>query len=246
MKHLYYGWVIVIIGFCVLATNALVIFGFGIFLKPLIAEFDWDRGSLSGAFSLGMLIGGGFSLISGRLSDRFGPRILVTAAGLSLGIGFLLMSQISLLWQVYSVWGLFIGIAIGCSVTPISSAIPRWFTEKRGLAIAIPMAGFNIGAVIAPLLIQWLISAYGWRQSFLVLGFIPLVITVPLAQFIKREPQQIGLKPYGESSLAEKSQPTVPAIPEPPFSLIIKTAPFWIFGAMQFARFFPANDNCAY
>lgn len=223
------------IGFCVLAMNALAIFGLGVFLKPLIAEFGWDRGGLSGAFSVGALIGGCLSLISGKLSDRYGPRILVTAAGLSLGTGFLLMSQISLLWQVYVVWGLFIGIALGCSVTPTNSTILRWFTEKRGIAIAIPLAGFNVGAVIVPLFIQWLISAYGWRQSFLILGFIPFIITVPLAQFMKREPQQIELKPYGESRLAEENEPTVSAIPKVSFLQVTKTARFWVFGFMQFA-----------
>lgn len=205
------------------------------FLKPLIAEFGWDRGSLSAAFSLAMLISGALAIISGRLSDRYGPRILVTTAGLSLGTGFLLMSRVSSLLQVYLVWGLFIGIAIGCSVTPINSTIPRWFTEKRGIAIAIPLAGFSTGAVIAPLFIQSLISAYGWRQAFTRLGFLPFIITVPLVQFLKREPRQIGLKPYGEGSFLEKNQPTVPAMPSLSFSEVIRTARFWIFAIIEFA-----------
>lgn len=235
MKRLYYGWIIVLIGFFILATNSLIIFGFGVLLKPLVAEFGWERGALSGAFSIGMLIAGAMAILTGRLSDRYGPRILLTVAGLSLGTGFLLMSQISSLWQVYLVWGLFIGVAIGCSVAPINSTIPRWFSKKRGIAIAIPLTGFNVGAVIVPFLVQWLISAYGWQQSFIILGFIPLVITVPLAQFMKREPKQIGLNPYGENGPVEKSQPTVSAIPMVPFSQVIKMARFWIFGVVQFA-----------
>ena len=241
MKRLYYGWVIVLIGFCVMATNSLAIFGFGIFLKPLIAEFSWERGALSSAFSIGLLIAGLLSLVSGRLSDRYGPRILATAAGLSLGIGFLLMSQVSSLWQVYLVWGLSVGIAISCSVIPITTTIPRWFTEKRGIALAIPITGFSLGGVIAPILIQRLIDAYDWQQSFLILSAIPFVITIPLAQLLKRDPRQIGLNPYVESSLVEESQSTGSTIWGLSFNQAIKTKWFWFFGFMQFAFGFCAQ-----
>ncbi|MFC1988902.1 MFS transporter [Chloroflexota bacterium] len=234
LKNLYYGWIIVFISLCILATNAIAITGFGLFLKPLIAEFGWERGPLSGAFSVAVLIGGVLTQVSGRMSDRFGPRILVTVAGLSLGTGFLLMSQISALWQVYLVWGLFIGITIGCSVVPIRSTIPRWFAEKRGLTMAIPVAGFSLGGIITPLFVQWLISTYGWQLSFFILGFIPFAITVPLAQFLKRDPQQIGLKPYGEGTPIEKSQSISSATREISFTQAIKTGRFWSVAFIQF------------
>ncbi len=233
MKRLYYGWVMVFIGFCVLAVNALAMFGFGVFLKPLIAEFDWERGALSSAFSIALLIAGVLSLVSGRLSDRYGPRILVTAAGLSLGIGFLLMSQVSSLWQVYLVWGLSIGIAISCSVIPINTTIPRWFTEKRGIAIAITITGFNLGGIVAPVLIQQLIDAYDWQRSFLILGAIPFIITIPLAQLMKRGGQQIKLNSYIENKPVEENKSTVSAVWGLSLNEAIRTRWFWFFSFMQ-------------
>jgi len=238
LRNLYYGWIIVVLGAFVLATNALAIFGFGVFIEPLTWEFGWERGALSGADSMGTLIAGVLSLASGRLSDRSGPRILVTVAGLSLGTGFLLMSQISSLWQVYLVWGLSIGIAVSCSLVPINSTIARWFTGKRGIAIAIPLTGFSVGAVTAPLLVEWLISAYGWRLSFLILALMPLVVTVPLAQFMKRDPQQIRLKPYGESDSMQETQSAGSAIWGLSVKQASKTRGFWLFCLTHFAYAF--------
>ncbi|MEE8414393.1 MAG: MFS transporter, partial [Dehalococcoidales bacterium] len=232
---MYYGWFMVIIAFFILAVNALAIFGFGVFLKPLTEQFGWERGALSGAFSVGALFTGILSLVTGRLSDRYGPRIFITLAGLLLGTGFILMSQISSLWQVYLVWGLLIGGGIGCCATPTISTIPRWFSKRRGITLAITVAGFNFGAVIGPLLIQWLITTFNWQTAFLVTGFIPLLVTIPLAQFMKRNPQQIGLKPYGEEEPEEGLQPVNPALKGISFTQAIHSLQFWIFGSLQFS-----------
>lgn len=234
IKSIHYGWVMAIIGFFVLSTNAIAVFGFGVFLKPLSAEFGWDRGALSGAFALSALLTGIFSLICGRLSDRYGPRRLVTIAGLLVSVGFLMMSQIDQLWQVYVVWAL-IGSGIGFSATPIVSSIPRWFTHKRGIATAIPLAGFNFGAAIGPLLIQWLISSYSWQQAFIVLGFIPLLLTVPLAQFTKRDPQEMNLLPYGEDKPAQTPSSIIPTSAGLTFTQMLRTWRFWVFGFIQFS-----------
>jgi MFS family permease len=241
LKRLHYGWVVVLIAFFVVATNSLAIFGFGVFLKPLIAEFGWERGALSTAFSISLLLAGILSLISGRLIDRYGPRILITVAGISLGTGFLLMSQVSALWQVYLVWGFSVAIAISCSVVPTNVTIARWFTQKRGIALAIPPAGFSLGGTITPLLIQLLIDTYDWQQSFLILGIIPFVITVPLAQFMKRSPDQAEPDLQINNQLVEEIQPTNLPVREFSFNQAIKTRWFWFFGFMQFAFGFCAQ-----
>lgn len=236
MKHLHYGWVMVIMSVFVMAAQALVIFTFGVFLVPLTVEFNWERGALSGAFSVAVLLSGLFSILSGRLCDKYGPRVLVTINGLLIGTGFLLMSQINSLWQVYLIGGFFMGIGGSCSFIPIISSIPRWFTKKMGIAIGITVAGFGLGGIISPPLAQWLISAYGWQQAFLILGLISLIIIVPLAQFMKHSPQRMGLKPYGEGEVM-KDEPSL--VKEGlSISQAIKTRGFWIFGLILFWFFF--------
>jgi len=236
LEHPHYGWVMVVMAACIMATHALVFYAFGVFLKPLTVEFNWERGALSGAFSIALLLVGPFSILSGRLSDKYGPRILVTISGLSLGVGFLLMSQINSLWQVYLIWGLFMGVGISCSFVPIISTIPRWFTKKRGIAIGIAVAGFGLGGVIVPPLAQWLISAFGWRQAYLILGLITFIVVIPLAQFMKHSPQRVGLKPYGEDETIEDEHSLVTEGLS--ITQAIKTSRFWVWGLILFCFFF--------
>ena len=232
MKHLYYGWILVIIAACVLVTASFVMYAFGIFVVPLAAEFNWDRGVISGAYALHTLLIGPFGIFAGKLADRYGPRIVVTINGLLVGAGFLLVSQISSLWQLYLIWGLFMGVGGAFSYTPIMSTIPRWFAKKRGIAIGVTAAGFGLGGVISPLISQCFISSYGWRSSFAFLGLIVLIVTVTLAQFMKQSPQQIGLSLYGEGDAVEDGPPLALAGGGISFVQAIKTRSFWLFAAI--------------
>jgi len=63
----------------------------------------------------------------------------------------------------------------------------------------IAIAGSGVGGLIAPLLANWLISTYAWRLSYVILGSIVLVLIILAAQFLKRDPAQIGQLPYGEN-----------------------------------------------
>lgn len=240
MKHLYYGWVMVFLSILILSVQAFPFYSFGIFLRPLTLEFNWERGALSAAFSMTMLVGGGLAILAGRLADRYGPRPLLTASGLLFGIGFLLMSRVSSLGQMYLIWGIIMGAAFSCAFIPVASAIPRWFTKKRGMAMGLTVTGFGLGGIISPALAQWLISSYGWRQASVILGFITLIIVIPLAQFMKHSPQRIGLKPYGESEAITIEDEHFLASTKGglSFTEVIKTGRFWFFGLILFGFMF--------
>src|SRR4030042_4818900 len=234
LKRMSYGWIVVAISFFVISMNAIALFGFGVFIKPVTEEFGWERGELSSVFSIAVLIGGILSLVSGRLSNRVNPRILMTIAGLSLGTGFMLTSLATELWQLYFTFGLPIGITISCSVIPVNATIPRWFSKRRGIAMAIPAAGFSLGGVGGPLLIESLISSSGWQHAFVILGILPFAITVPLAQFVKRPPQEI------EQTLEQfsKSSSTIEKSGSDRFSIkkaVLLNKWFWPFACIQFA-----------
>jgi len=233
LKHLHYGWVMVVMAVFSLIAYAAIVFTFGIFLRPLTMEFNWDRGALSGALSMFSLISGFLGIFSGRLSDKYGPRPLATIGGLLIGIGFLLISQVGSLWQVYLIWGVLFGVGGGCCLVPITSTIPRWFAKRGGVAVGITITGIGLGGMISPTLAQWLISSYGWRQACIILGLITSIIIIPLAQFMKHSPQRVGLKPYGEVGTIEDKQPSASAAGLS-FNQAIKTSQFWLLGLILF------------
>jgi len=232
LKKFFYGWLIVAFGAVIFSVNAFPIYGFGIFLTPLTKEFGWQRGAISGAVSLGMLLNGILAIPIGKLSDRFGPRIFITVAGIFLGVGLLLMSRINSLWQLYLIWGVSLGIGLSGTVIPLSSTIPRWFNVKRGLALSIPAAGFGLAAIIAPIIIQKLILAFDWRTAFGIIGFIPLALTVPAAQFILKSPEQKGLIPYGDGANGE-TPISIDRAKGYSFNDAIKSKKFWLLGIIN-------------
>jgi len=222
----------------ILPVEGFTFYCFGIFLRPLTLEFSWERGALSGAFSMMMLVGGVMAIFAGRLTDRCGPRPLLTVSGLLFGIGFLSMSQVSSLVQMYLIWGIIMGIGSSGAFIPLVSTIPRWFSKKRGLAMGLTVAGYGLGAVITPALTQWLISSYGWQQASVTLGLISLVVVIPVAQFMKQSPQRMGLKPYGEDDSADNINFRASAWGGLSFAQAVKTSRFWYLGSIFFGFMF--------
>jgi MFS family permease len=76
--------------------------------------------------------------------------------------------------------------------------VGRWFVKRRGLMMGIVLAGMGAGTIIGPLVATWLISVYDWRTSFLILGSIASVCVMVSAQFLRRNPTQMGQRPFGE------------------------------------------------
>ena len=83
----FYGYVIVLCCFLVMALAWGTLYSFGVFFKPLSAEFGWTRATTSGAQSLAVFLSGLLAIVMGRLNDRFGPRIVMTLCGFLLGLG---------------------------------------------------------------------------------------------------------------------------------------------------------------
>jgi MFS family permease len=184
----FYGYIIIAAGFFIQAVVWGISNSFGIFFDPLIKEFDWSRATISGAASLGLLVHGISSMALGNLNDRFGPRLIMSACSLSIGMGFFLMAIVDSVWQLYLFYGLIAAVGLGgIDVIPLSTA-SRWFLKKRGLMSGVIKVGTGVGMFIMPFFINWLLNNYGWRHSFVVLAFIIIISILFFAQFLVRDP----------------------------------------------------------
>ena len=195
----FYGYVIVAAAFVMLTVMGGTYYSFGVFFTPLLTEFGWTRAMTAGAFSLCIMLEGVLGMVMGRATDRWGPRMVITLCGFFLGVGYLLLSQTTSLWQFYLFYGVIVGIGLGGIWVPPVSIVVRWFTKRRNMMTGIAVAGTGIGGLITPLIANWLISIYGWRVSYVILGSVVLVLIVLAAQFLKRDPAQVGQLPYGEN-----------------------------------------------
>lgn len=195
----FYGYIVVVAGFIVLVILNGTLYSFGVFLKPLAAEFGWTRAMTAGAYSMFMFLCGFLYIISGRLNDRFGPRVVMTASGFCLGLGYLLMSRISAIWQLYLFFGVIAAIGHSGGFVPLTSTIARWFVRRRGLMTGLVVSGIGIGTIIMPPIATRLILNYGWRTSYFIMGIVALVVIIIAAQFLRRDPGQIDQLPYGVS-----------------------------------------------
>jgi len=195
----FYGYVVVVAAFLIMVLMWGVLFTFGIFFKPMLTDLGWTRAVTSGAFAVFWIIQGLLAIVMGRVNDRLGPRIVISVCGFILGLGYLLMSQTSALWQLYLFYGVIIGTGMSGAFVPLTSTVARWFVKRRGAMTGIVVAGSGAGGLIAPPLANWLISIYDWRISYIILGGIALVAVILVAQFLRRDPAQMGQMPYGES-----------------------------------------------
>ena len=234
---IFYGYFIVGLSLIIMMMMWGTYYSFGVFFKPLITEFGWTRATVSGATSLAMLMSGLIGVAVGSLTDRFGPRLVLTVCGLLLGMGYFLMSQVTAVWQLYLFYGIIIGIGMGGSVIPMASTVARWFVKKRGAMTGIIVAGIGIGAMVAPPAATRLISIFDWRISYMIIGCVVLVVIVIAAQFFKRDPFLMGLTALGENEqISEKEMAGEPLIKANDLTLLeaVYTGRFWAFTAMTF------------
>ena len=171
----------------ILSTGPLAVYSFGVFVRPLTAEFGWTRTGLFAAlsfFQFGMAFS---SPLWGVLLDRFGPRrvLLFSMTALSL-----LVASIGLLtphlWHLYLV---FLGIPLlGGSASPLgySAIMVRRFDRKLGFALGLSLMGVGIGGAALPPLAQFLLGEFGWRTAYVALGVLTFVVTLPAALLATR------------------------------------------------------------
>lgn len=226
----YYGWIVAGACFLLTMTMAEAFWAFGVFFKPLESSFGWSRAIVSSGYTF-LVLGYAIStFLAGHLADRYGPRPMLMLAAFFTLLGFSLNYWLESLAQ-FRLFMLISGIGIGF-VGPIPAAtITRWFWKWRGLMLGFRGAGVGVGSLIFIPLINYLISAFGWQQAFVMVGAIYAVIIIAAATVMVHSPEQRGLKPYGvgEGNPGHGGKGTVAAAYQPEMAMagIVRTSTFW-------------------
>jgi MFS transporter, OFA family, oxalate/formate antiporter len=206
-QKIFYGWIITGAVFCNLAIAYGAQYSFGVLFPSMIAEFNWDRQSLSGAFSLYAFIYTLLAFLLGRWADRFGPRIVLICGSICLGLGIALIGQINAPWHLYLIYGLLASWGMSAVYITSPPTIVKWFIEKRGLALGIAQSGHGVGTILIPLGTGLLISTFGWRQACLILGLAVFIVLFGMSLFLIDRPEKRGLLPDGRRNRASGKTP---------------------------------------
>ena len=194
----FYGYIVVAGCFAIQAMGIGTHTSFGVFFKALLFEFGWSRATISGASSAAFLVSGSLAILVGNLNDRFGPRLIMAVTGACFGLGLLLMSQLSTVWQLYLIYGVFVGIGLSSIDVIALTTTARWFVKRRGMMTGIVKVGTGTGQLIMPLMTSIFLATYGWRTSYIMIGTLVLVLIISSGQLLRRDPSQKGLLPDGD------------------------------------------------
>lgn len=241
----FYGWVIV--GIAVMVApffGSLTSWGLGVMVLPMEEELGWSRSMLFAPLAVGAVISAVLGILIGPWLDKKDGPIIVFAAGVAMfAASAMLIRYTDSLWSYFLAFGV-VGGAGRYGVGVIFAIVPKWFVRNRGISQAMIGAGFSIGPLIFPVLLQWLVDSIGWRDAWLVIGFAMLASLTPLSLLVSRMPEDIGLLPDGASPGDDiASRLTITGRRQEPLRAItrteaLRTSQLWlIIAAIAFATF---------
>ena len=235
----FYGWVIVGIA----AVTMTLVYGVrhscAVFFPSILDQFGWSRGSTAVMLSIHIFVYGAVAPLSGRLGDRWRPRRVMPTGVLILGLAAASCSLANQLWHFYLIFGVFAPIGLACCGWPlISPTLANWFTKHRGLAVSIGQMGGGLSFVYG-MFAEYVISHFGWRTAYVVMGAVLIVILLPLLIiFFFYHPREKGLKPFGmelsETKPSKGQESTKPEYPDWTLRKAIRTYQLWLLVLSQF------------
>ena len=204
----YYGWVILAVASVPSfgARPVMAVATLSVFVVPMTDEFGWSRAQFSGAVSLGALFGLLVSPFAGRLIDRYGSGVLLSASSAVVGLCAIGLSLTSPIWSFYALY--VPGRAVFSSPLELgtSTAVSNWFIRRRPMGLAYMGVIQGIGLTIFPVIAQVLIDGWGWRTAWLAVGIFTLSTgIIPMLLLMARRPEDMGLE-----ADPEKDHRTVP------------------------------------
>ncbi len=182
--------------------GSLLIYSFSIFVKPLSEAFGWSRSEVSLAYSVTALMIALSSPILGRLLDRFPARRVIVPCMVIYAATFASMSLLTAhLWHFLLLFAVMGAVGNGTCQLAYARVLSTWFDRGRGRAFAAMMAGSGLGSIVFPPVTQYLVSHYGWRSTYALLGLCILIIGLPPAiLFVYEREGAISTERRGRSS----------------------------------------------
>lgn len=175
----------------VISAAPLVNGSFSQFMLPVTQELHLSRTAFTAALTVLSIVGIFAYPLFGRMADRFGARRVMMAGILLYGLSVASLSLIGANLVVF--YGLFLLVgaasAIPSSVV-ISKLVSGWFDRHRALVLGIVGGGgISLGYTLTPIIAAGLIGGFGWRDAYIGIGLIILLVGLPLTLFMREAPK---------------------------------------------------------
>jgi MFS family permease len=236
LSNLFYGWRMIAVGSTLrILGGGLYFYGFSVFFLPLSQDLGLNRAATSLVFSLARAQGAFEGPIAGYFIDRYGPRPLMILAIMMTSVGHMLLSGVHSYFTLLVVYMGVVSLSFHAGFMDAPMVIANtWFIRKRTMAMALISGSVGIGGFLFTPLLSAAVHTWGWRQGAFGCGIVFLLIGLPLALFVKRSPESMGLRPDGDPALVSQTEARYGTHPaahkEVNFTLAaaLRTSPFWL------------------
>ena len=200
ISRLFYGWRMIAVGSALrVLGGGLYYYGFSVFFLPLSQDLGLNRAATSLVFSLARAQGALEGPVAGYFMDRYGPRPLIIMAICLTGIGHMILSGVHSYAMLIVVYMGLVSLSFHAGFMDAPMVIANtWFIRKRTMAMAIISGSVGLGGFLLTPLLSQAIHAWGWRRAAVLNGIAFLLLGLPLALFVRRSPESMGLRPDGD------------------------------------------------
>lgn len=177
-------------------------------MDALNSEFGWSHATIAGAVSVNLTLYGLTAPFAAALMDRFGVRLVVVCALLTISTGAGLTVLMTQSWQLVLCWGVLVGLGSGSMAGAFATTVSgRWFAARQGLVTGVLTAASAAGNLVFMPLLAWLVEQHGWRTAVVLVSLCATAVAVPVLLLMRERPADLGLLPYGATE-----QPPAPVL----------------------------------
>ena len=198
-RRIFYGWFIVVAsGLVIFSTGPGQSYVFSVFIDSIIEDTGLSRTGISALFMASTAVSAVLVTCVSRLADRYGPRIVLVAAGLGLGAACFGMASATNILLFFVAFASLRALGQGSLSINCILLVNQWFVSLRGRAVGMMTLGAMVSTACFPPFVRFLIDSIGWRGAYAVLGVVAIGLIVPVALLIVRNrPEDLGLFPDG-------------------------------------------------
>lgn len=227
-KNIHYAWLVLVscLGFYSLIYGVLNT-TMGVFFAPVMEETGWSRTMATSFTYVQPLVSAVCAVPAAKIFERFSPRVVLSICVLAHGIAYVLPAVYNALW-VWILYGVVLGVFASFALfLAVPSLVNAWFKKRVGFAIGFASAGISVFAALSNPVLSAMIGSMGWHAARIIAGVVVTAVAFVLtAVFVRRSPEEMGMRPYGYEERTAQDIPANTALDGVPASRALKSSAF--------------------